>query len=179
MLDRLGCTMAAYGRRYQIIVVDDASTDGTAAVAEAARAFLPVRLVRHAQNGGLGRALRTGLLAALPDSEIVVTMDADNSHDPEIIPLMAERLEMGSRSSGRVAVQEGGEVGSRAPAADSHGEHAVAEAPRNGVRDYSSVQRLPRRALGALSRSRRGGDGGGASFERHDEVLLQGGMARG
>jgi dolichol-phosphate mannosyltransferase len=142
LLDRVGRTMAAYGRRYQIIVVDDGSTDGTAAVAEAAREFLPVKLVRHPVNQGLGRALRTGLFSALEDSDVVVTMDADNSHDPELIPLMAERLDQGYDVVVASRFQEGGaEVGvalHRRLLSHTASMLLRSAFPLEGVRDYSS-----------------------------------------
>jgi dolichol-phosphate mannosyltransferase len=65
-------------------VVDDGSSDATAEVS-VGTAGLDVRLVRHRVNRGLGQAVRSGLWAALkaagPD-DIVVVMDADDTHDP-------------------------------------------------------------------------------------------------
>jgi dolichol-phosphate mannosyltransferase len=41
---------------------------------------------------GLGAAMRTGLKAAARGSDVVITLDADNSQDPELIKSMVERL---------------------------------------------------------------------------------------
>jgi glycosyltransferase involved in cell wall biosynthesis len=60
----------------EILVVDDASTDQTAARAEAAGA----RVLRHPYNKGNGAAVKTGLRAASGD--VVLLMDADGQHDP-------------------------------------------------------------------------------------------------
>ena len=87
------------------IVVDDGSTDGTAAVAEAAGALL----VRHPENRGLGAAVRTGLRAAVEaGASAVAYLDADLEYFPEDIPRLVEpvlagRAEyvLGSRFSGR------------------------------------------------------------------------------
>jgi len=63
-----------------VIVVDDGSTDGTAA---AAQGFV----VGHDQNLGKGAALQDGIREAIAqDAAIVVTLDADGQHPPEEIP---------------------------------------------------------------------------------------------
>jgi glycosyltransferase involved in cell wall biosynthesis len=75
--------------RYEIIVVDDGSTDGTT---QAVEAFPVVRLIRHATNRGYGAALKTGVRQAR--SEKVVFMDGDGQHSPdgieEIVRLLDE-----------------------------------------------------------------------------------------
>lgn len=60
----------------EILVVDDGSTDGTAAAAESAGA----RVVRHPYNKGNGAAVKTGIREAA--SAVVLLMDADTQHDP-------------------------------------------------------------------------------------------------
>jgi dolichol-phosphate mannosyltransferase len=66
--------------RYEILVIDDGSTDQTAAVAAAAAAERPcVRVLRHDRNRGYGAALRTGFEAARCDR--VAFTDADCQFD--------------------------------------------------------------------------------------------------
>jgi glycosyltransferase involved in cell wall biosynthesis len=79
------------GRNYELIFVDDASRDGTAAALEALRGEIPrLRLVAHARNAGQSRAVRTGVLAAR--APIVVTLDGDGQNDPADAPRLADRL---------------------------------------------------------------------------------------
>ena len=76
-----------------IVVVDDGSADGTAAAAAAAGAVV----LRHDGNLGKGRALATGLAAAVrAGADAVVTLDADGQHPPEAIPALLAPLEAGA-----------------------------------------------------------------------------------
>lgn len=76
----------------EVIVVDDGSSDDTAAQAKAAGA----RVVRHIQNSGAGAATMTGLEAARRlGSDIVITLDADEQHDPKDIPALLEPIMAG------------------------------------------------------------------------------------
>lgn len=64
---------------FEVIVVDDASADATAAVAEAEGAIV----LQHQSRRGLGAALRTGTEAGLRrGAEVVVHLDGDGQHDP-------------------------------------------------------------------------------------------------
>jgi dolichol-phosphate mannosyltransferase len=80
-------------------VVDDGSSDDTAAAAENGAPGLDVRLVRHMVNRGLGQAVWSGLRAALVDADqddIVVVMDADDTHDPALIPRLRAEISRGA-----------------------------------------------------------------------------------
>lgn len=67
---------------YEILVVDDGSTDQTVVEAEAAGA----RVVRRMFHRGSGASRKVGMLSS--QGEIVVMLDADGSHDPSMIPEM-------------------------------------------------------------------------------------------
>jgi glycosyltransferase involved in cell wall biosynthesis len=83
VLDQLGCS-------YEIVVVDDGSTDGTRQQVSAHRG---VRYVRLRRNSGKSAALSVGLRRA--EGEVVVLMDGDGQDDPSEIPHMLEVLDSG------------------------------------------------------------------------------------
>jgi glycosyltransferase involved in cell wall biosynthesis len=75
-----------------VVVVDDGSTDDTAARARNAGAIV----IRHEHNRGKGCAIRTGLEYALKeDRSHVLFLDADCQHDPAEIPRLVARAEQG------------------------------------------------------------------------------------
>jgi glycosyltransferase involved in cell wall biosynthesis len=75
-----------------VVVVDDGSTDDTAARARAAGAIV----IRHERNLGKGWAIRTGLEFALTqDRSHVLFLDADQQHDPAEIPLLVRQAARG------------------------------------------------------------------------------------
>lgn len=80
---RIGRVVEAARDHLPVVVVDDGSTDDTAAQAEAAGAAV----LRQVPNAGKGAALRTGFRHALEHgAAAVVTLDADGQHDPAEIP---------------------------------------------------------------------------------------------
>jgi glycosyltransferase involved in cell wall biosynthesis len=104
--------LLALGEQLDVLVVDDNSPDGTGRAAELLSQKNPGRVFVLHRSGklGLGTAYRDGFQLALEKGyEQLVTMDADFSHPPEVIPLMIEKLSeagmvIGSRyvSGGRI-----------------------------------------------------------------------------
>uniref|UniRef100_A0A7J3XXF2 Polyprenol monophosphomannose synthase n=1 Tax=Thermogladius calderae TaxID=1200300 RepID=A0A7J3XXF2_9CREN len=81
---------AMKGFDYEIIVVDDNSPDGTGELAESLSRVYPVRVVKRPGKLGLASAVVDGLKHATGD--VVVVMDADLQHPPEVIPIMLGRM---------------------------------------------------------------------------------------
>ncbi len=80
------------GLRYEIVVVDDGSTDGTFEKLRSLCECLPdFRAVRFRGNRGQSTALAAGIACAR--GNVVVTMDADGQNDPADIPRMLDRLD--------------------------------------------------------------------------------------
>ncbi|HDQ45043.1 MAG TPA: glycosyltransferase family 2 protein [bacterium] len=73
--------------RYEIMVVDDGSGDGTRRAAESAG----VRVISHRRNRGKGAAMRTGIRNAR--GEFVIFIDADGTYPAAMVPVIAGRLE--------------------------------------------------------------------------------------
>lgn len=78
----------------EVVVVDDASQDGTPEYAEAVGRTAPVRVIRRPGKLGLASAVVRGLAEAR--GTYCIVMDADLSHDPSIIPKMVDALSGGA-----------------------------------------------------------------------------------
>lgn len=95
LLERLDRLIAHEKRLWEVVFVDDGSTDGTPALlAEACRRRPWVRTLRHERNLGLGAALRTGFAGEL--APIVCTIDSDSTYPPERLPEPIATLERGA-----------------------------------------------------------------------------------
>ncbi len=78
-----------------VIVVDDGSTDGTAAAATAAGADV----ISHRRQLGKGQAIRTGVAATRArGASVMVTLDADGQHDPDDVPLVLAAIRQSPRA---------------------------------------------------------------------------------
>lgn len=76
---------------YELVFVDDGSTDGTAEEIEAVmRDDARVKLQRHESNRGQSAAVRTGVKAA--SSNVIAVLDGDGQNDPGDIPRLVEEL---------------------------------------------------------------------------------------
>lgn len=102
-IEQLRAVMNACDRPWELIVVDDGSTDATAAQAQQHG----VRLIRQGRNRGYGAALKAGIHAA--QHELIVITDADGTYPSAAIPALLERADefdmvVGARVGDNVAI---------------------------------------------------------------------------
>jgi len=99
LLTALAQTLAGLSSPGRVYLVDDGSRDATADVAMGFAPALSIIVERHARNLGLGRTLADGLARALAeaaDADAIVTMDADDTHPPAVIPALLAALDAGA-----------------------------------------------------------------------------------
>ncbi len=77
-----------------IWVIDDGSTDGTAASLEETDG---IHVIHHRENRGKGAALLTGFAALAGKADWAVTLDADGQHDPADVPVLIRAIPAGLR----------------------------------------------------------------------------------
>ncbi len=96
-LEKTVYTVLHLGEAYQVLIVDDASPDGTGALAdELAKRTDRVRVLHRPAKLGLGSAYLDAFrfaLKAIPSAEAIFEMDADGSHDPGILPRLLQELD--------------------------------------------------------------------------------------
>ena len=147
----VGRLAAAFGPRgdWEILFVDDDSRDGTVAKIQGLASRHPVRWIVRKGERGLASAVLRGI--ASTDAPVVVVMDADLSHPPEIAPRLAD------------AVAEGAEVaiGSR-------------YVPGGGTGGWSPVRRFLSRGATLLARGLTGARDPMAGFFALRRSLLNG-----
>ena len=151
LLTRIRSAMAAMSADYTVIVVNDGSADRSAEIARRRWVGMPLDLVDHERNRGLGEALKSGLLRAgslARSDDVIVTMDADDTHPPDLIAAMARRIDEGSdvviasRYAG--GAQEVGLSARRKVLSRGASVLLGALFPMAGVRDYSCGYRAYR-----------------------------------
>lgn len=104
-------TMASQHRPWELVVVDDGSTDRTA---EIAASFADARLVQHRRNRGAGAAVMAGIVAARAAEVVIV--DADGTYPIERIPALIDALDTCDMAVGCRTREAGSWPWLRAPA---------------------------------------------------------------
>ena len=93
------------GQPFEVIAVDDASTDGTpAALARLRRSYPEVRALRAKERGGQSAALAAGFKASR--GEVVITLDGDGQNDPSAVPDLLKALEGADLAAGVRALRK-------------------------------------------------------------------------
>lgn len=144
LLTRIDESLSDEGLAYRVIVVDDGSTDRTFEVATEAARALPITVERHGVNQGLGATVRDGMLMVCKEGserDILVTLDADNTHTPGLIARMVRMV----REGHHVVIASRYRPGSRVRGVPllrrllSHGASLMMRVlfPTKGVRDYT------------------------------------------
>jgi glycosyltransferase involved in cell wall biosynthesis len=91
LLARVESSLSKLGRPWEVVLVDDGSTDRTPQLLADAMKTRPwLRVVRMAKNGGQSAAFEAGFEAAR--GEVIATIDADLQNDPEEIPRLVPML---------------------------------------------------------------------------------------
>ncbi|HEY0673250.1 MAG TPA: glycosyltransferase family 2 protein, partial [Longimicrobiales bacterium] len=98
---KLRQVMTEMQRDFQIIAVDDASTDGTPEVLNPYTRVLPLTLFRNEKTLGYAASLEMALREAArrspyPKRDAVITLQADFTEDPDVVPALIKRIEAGA-----------------------------------------------------------------------------------
>ncbi|MCD6218744.1 glycosyltransferase family 2 protein [bacterium] len=99
---------------YRIVVVDDGSSDKTPEILDGLKSTYPLTVLTHETNMNLGRAMLTGLSWIrdnASDDDLVITMDADNTHSPDVIQSLIDNAENGDVGIASRYEKGGGERG--------------------------------------------------------------------
>ena len=94
LCEELTQSLDGFGREYELVFIDDGSTDGGVELLKGLRDQIPqIKVVSLRRNFGQTAAMAAGLDYAT--GKVVVTIDADRQNDPADIPAMVEKLEEG------------------------------------------------------------------------------------
>ena len=96
LIDKLTREVKKIAEKFSIIIMDDASPDGTGRIAEELnKKYQNITVINRTSKQGLGSAYKQGFKIALEkfNPDYVVQMDADHSHDPKEIPIMADKIQ--------------------------------------------------------------------------------------
>jgi glycosyltransferase involved in cell wall biosynthesis len=93
--------MSEFGRDYQVLVVDDGSTDGTGDVMQPYARIMPVHVRRHERREGYASSLEALIREAVersdyPKRDVVVTIQGDFTDEPEDVARLVKRIEGGA-----------------------------------------------------------------------------------
>lgn len=98
LMAKLETTLSQIGEEYKIVVCNDGSKDGTQAVLKKYAQALPLEIIEHKINRGLGESSRDLFERAAEiavSGDVIVRLDCDDTHEPEFIPRIIEKVRSG------------------------------------------------------------------------------------
>ena len=98
LMAKLKTTLSEFGEQYKIVVCNDGSTDKTQEILEKYIHELPLEIIRHKINRGLGESSRDLFEFAAEISgpgDVLVRLDCDDTHEPEFIPAIVKKVRSG------------------------------------------------------------------------------------
>lgn len=144
LMPKLKQTLSSMNEGFKILVCNDGSKDRTQTMLEEYAKEMPLEIIRHKINRGLGESSRDLFERAseiVQDGDVIVRLDCDDTHEPEFIPSIVEKLRNGYDVviASRFA-PGGGQMGVNGyRAVISHGANLFMKVffPISGLREYS------------------------------------------
>lgn len=113
LLEKIDWIFEQFNLNGEIIVVNDGSNDSTSEIARNTEIAIPIKVIDINRNKGLANAIKEGFLAAVKRAEIddiIIVMDADNSHTPGLILRMSRHIFEGADVVIASRYQEGARI---------------------------------------------------------------------
>src|SRR5512143_2678422 len=97
-LRNISALMVQKGFAFEIWVVNDGSKDQTVRIVEGISSEIPIQVIHHDRNRGIGVAFSNGLkelVKVARDDDIIITLDADNTHNLKTVEFMLKKIDEG------------------------------------------------------------------------------------
>jgi len=99
ILPQIGGFLKSKGIDYKILIIDDGSTDSTKNIPESLDNKLPIQIISHEKNKGIGRVFKTGfsqINTLSGEEDVLIILEADGTSDYTLIPEMISRISEGA-----------------------------------------------------------------------------------
>lgn len=98
LMPKLRKTLEQLGEEYRIIACNDGSRDRTQEMLERLSSEMPLEIIRHKINRGLGESVRDLFERAselVSDGDVIIRLDCDDTHEPEYLPAIVDKVRSG------------------------------------------------------------------------------------
>ena len=98
LMPKLKQTLDCMNEDYKILVCNDGSSDTTQAILEHYAKNMPIEIIQHKMNRGLGESSRDLFERAseiVDEQDVIIRLDCDDTHEPEFIPAIVEKVRSG------------------------------------------------------------------------------------